>query len=110
MYSIGDLVDKLIIENIKIFSIRDKLHEKGLSDKEVVELNEKRLYKPKYADFNAFIDKEFTFNHSQAWKFIKVAKRFPLESDNPLCGLGISKLYELTYIKNEDGGNVLLLL
>ena len=34
MYSIGDLVDKLVIENIKIFNIRQKLREKDLSDAE----------------------------------------------------------------------------
>jgi hypothetical protein len=43
MYSIGDLVDKLVIENIKLFSIRDKLHGKNLNDKEYVELNEKMM-------------------------------------------------------------------
>ena len=34
MYSIGDLVDKLVIENIKIFNIRQKLHDKNLNDQE----------------------------------------------------------------------------
>ena len=43
MYSIGDLVDKLIIENIKIFSLRDKLHSEELSDEEHVELNNKMM-------------------------------------------------------------------
>ena len=43
MYSIGDLIDKLVIENIKIFSIRDKLHEGELSDKEYVEMNNKMM-------------------------------------------------------------------
>ena len=43
MYSIGDMVDKLIIENIKIFSLRDKLHSENLSDKEHVELNNKMM-------------------------------------------------------------------
>jgi hypothetical protein len=37
MLSIGDLVDKLIIENIKIFTIREKIHS-GLSDEEHVNL------------------------------------------------------------------------
>jgi len=39
MYSIGDLVDKLVIENIKIFNIREKLHNEDLSDEEKVNLN-----------------------------------------------------------------------
>ena len=43
MYSIGDLVDKLVIENIKIFNIRQKLREKDLSDEEYVELNNKMI-------------------------------------------------------------------
>ena len=43
MYSVGDLVDKLVIENIKIFSIRDKLHGEKLSDKEYVDLNDKMM-------------------------------------------------------------------
>jgi len=43
MYSIGDLVDKLVIENIKIFSIRDRLHEENLADKEYVLLNNKMM-------------------------------------------------------------------
>jgi hypothetical protein len=41
MYSIGDLVDKLVIENLKIFTVRDLLHSEELSDKEYVELNNK---------------------------------------------------------------------
>ena len=43
MYSIGDMVDKLVIENIKIFSIREKLHNNNLSDKEYVDLNNKMM-------------------------------------------------------------------
>mgnify|MGYP003661799351 CR=1 FL=1 len=43
MYSIGDMVDKLVIENIKIFSLRDKLNNESLSDKEHVELNNKMM-------------------------------------------------------------------
>ena len=39
MHSIGDLIDKLIIENIKIFTLRDKLHAGGLSDDQYVHLN-----------------------------------------------------------------------
>jgi hypothetical protein len=37
MLSIGDLVDKLIIENIKIFTLREKIHN-DLSDEEHVKL------------------------------------------------------------------------
>jgi hypothetical protein len=41
LYSIGDMVDKLVIENLKIFSIREELHKDNLSDKEYVTLNNK---------------------------------------------------------------------
>lgn len=39
MLSIGDLVDKLVIENIKIFSLREKIHNSE-SDEEIVKLTE----------------------------------------------------------------------
>jgi len=42
LLSIGDIADKLIIENIKIFSLRDTLHE-NISDDEKVKLNEKMM-------------------------------------------------------------------
>ena len=32
MNSIGDLIDKLVIENIKIFTVREKLHNKDISE------------------------------------------------------------------------------
>jgi hypothetical protein len=38
MNSIGDLIDKLVIENIKIFTLREKLHSEGISDEEYVTL------------------------------------------------------------------------
>jgi|TARA_Y100000310_G_scaffold336228_1_gene420213 hypothetical protein len=43
MYSIGDMIDKLVIENIKIFSIREKLHNDKLTDEEYVQLNNKMM-------------------------------------------------------------------
>lgn len=43
MLSIGDLIDKLIIENVKIFTLREKLHTEGLSDEEYVKLNDKMM-------------------------------------------------------------------
>ena len=43
MYSIGDLVDKLVIENIKIFNLREKIHEPDLSDETAVNLNNKMI-------------------------------------------------------------------
>ena len=38
MLSIGDLIDKLVIEDSKIFTIREKLHE-DISDEQKVQLN-----------------------------------------------------------------------
>lgn len=39
MYSIGDLIDKLVIENIKLFNIREKLHTESLNDEEYAKLH-----------------------------------------------------------------------
>ena len=41
MYSIGELVDKLSVENLKIFRVREQLHSDNLSDEEYVSLNNK---------------------------------------------------------------------
>lgn len=43
MLSIGDMADKLIIEDIKIFSIREKLHTGVLTDSERARLNENMI-------------------------------------------------------------------
>lgn len=40
MLSIGDIVDKLCIESIKIFNIREKLHDPKTSDEEKISLTE----------------------------------------------------------------------
>jgi hypothetical protein len=37
MYSIGELIDKLVIENIKIFKLRETLHQKDINNKEFVD-------------------------------------------------------------------------
>lgn len=42
LYSIAELIDKLIIENIKIFSSREKIHDKTVSDEEFV-TNENKM-------------------------------------------------------------------
>ena len=42
MYSIAELVDKLIIENIKIFRLRESLHTNKLIDEDFV-LNENKM-------------------------------------------------------------------
>jgi hypothetical protein len=43
MYSIGDIVDKLVIENIKIFNIRERLHFEKLDDETYADLNNKMM-------------------------------------------------------------------
>ena len=42
MYSIGEFIDKLIIENIKIFNLREKIHDDTISDGEYIE-NENKM-------------------------------------------------------------------
>lgn len=41
MLSIGDIIDKLVIENIKLFTLREKLHTEKLSDDEYANLYDK---------------------------------------------------------------------
>jgi regulatory protein YycI of two-component signal transduction system YycFG len=41
MLSIGDLIDKLIIENVKLFTLREKLHGEKLTDEEYAQLYDK---------------------------------------------------------------------
>lgn len=43
MLSVGDLIDKLVIENIKIFTLREKLHDSNISEEEYVRLNDKMI-------------------------------------------------------------------
>lgn len=43
MLSIGDLIDKLVIENIKIFTLREKLHDKNISEEDYIQLNDKMI-------------------------------------------------------------------
>jgi hypothetical protein len=40
MLSIGDFVDKLCIESIKIFNIREKIHDPNTPDEEKISLTE----------------------------------------------------------------------
>jgi hypothetical protein len=42
LYSIAELIDKLIIENIKIFTSREKIHDKSVTDDEYV-ANENKM-------------------------------------------------------------------
>ena len=61
------------------------------------------LYKQKYANFEVFIQDNFSFTPQQAYKFIRVAERFPgLSADTVTAKLGIEKLYALTYIEDQE--------
>ena len=42
LYSIAELIDKLIIENIKIFTSREKIHSTDITDEEFVS-NENKM-------------------------------------------------------------------
>jgi len=42
LMSVGEMIDKLIIENIKIFSTREKLHDTAVDDSEYV-INENKM-------------------------------------------------------------------
>lgn len=44
LYSIGELIDKLVIENIKIFRLREQLHTSILNEKEYTEINNKMMH------------------------------------------------------------------
>lgn len=41
MYSVGELIDKLIIENMKIFQLRNMIHSKDVDDDVYVESENK---------------------------------------------------------------------
>jgi hypothetical protein len=43
LYSVGELIDKLIIENIKIFKIRERLHNETMTPSEYVQNNNKMI-------------------------------------------------------------------
>ena len=43
MLSIGDLIDKLIIENVKLFTLRERLHKEQLKDEEYAKVYDKIL-------------------------------------------------------------------
>jgi hypothetical protein len=59
MYSIGDIIDKLIIENIKIYELRKRLHTKGISDRQYVEFSNKmNVLNKNRAVILSFLDKK----------------------------------------------------
>lgn len=43
MLSIGDLIDRLVVENMKIFSLRENLHKGDLNDEDHTKINDKMM-------------------------------------------------------------------
>lgn len=41
MLSIADLIDRLVVENIKVFNFREKIHSPDITDEEYVEAENK---------------------------------------------------------------------
>tara|TARA_Y100000593_G_scaffold95015_1_gene198285 strand:- start:31097 stop:31360 length:264 start_codon:yes stop_codon:yes gene_type:complete len=85
MYSIADFIDKLVIENIKIFSIRDKLHEEGLTDNEYVELNEKMMVlNENRGIISKFLDEkiENVVNGNEKNVILKTIKTYGMDNKN----------------------------
>lgn len=72
----------------------------------LLEAQEKAVYKANYATFDAYVDSEFTFSSRQAYKFMKVASEFALDSGTEVASvtskLGIEALYQLTYVPPSD--------
>ena len=61
LYSIAELIDKLIIENIKIFTSREKIHNKSISDEEYVQNeNKMNLLKENRGIIIRFLDEKIT--------------------------------------------------
>ena len=84
MYSIGDMVDKLVVENLKIFSIREKLHQENLSDKEYVELNNKmNLLNQNRSTLANLLDEkvEKVVNKKEKNVLLKIVKTYNVEQD-----------------------------
>ena len=84
MYSIGDMVDKLVIENLKIFSIREELHKDNLSDKEYVTLNNKMniLNQNRSTLANLLDEKvEKVVNKKEKNVLLKIVKTYNVEED-----------------------------
>lgn len=80
LYSIGDLIDKLIIENIKIFNIRQDMHTKSdLSDSSYVSLeNNMNILNSNRSTIIKFLDDKISkvISNQEQNKFIKDIKTY----------------------------------
>ena len=78
------MVDRLVVENLKIFSIREKLHEENLSDKEYVELNNKmNLLNQNRSTLANLLDEkvERVVNKKEKNVLLKIVKTYNVEED-----------------------------
>ena len=78
------MVDKLVIENLKIFSIREELHKDNLSDKEYVTLNNKMniLNQNRSTLANLLDEKiEKVVNKKEKNVLLKIVKTYNVEED-----------------------------
>jgi len=78
------MVDKLVVENLKIFSIREKLHQENLSDKEYVELNNKmNLLNQNRSTLANLLDEkvEKVVNKKEKNVLLKIVKTYNVEQD-----------------------------
>lgn len=79
LYSIADLIDKLIIENIKIFNIRERLNSSELSNKDFVSLeNKMNILNSNRAIIISFLDEKLTgvILHGEQNKFMRDIKTY----------------------------------
>lgn len=84
MYSIGDLIDKLMIENLKIFTLREKLHDESLSDEEYVKINNQmNILNQNRSTISQFLDEKVdkVVSGKEKNALIKNIKTYNVEND-----------------------------
>lgn len=84
MYSIGDLIDKLMIENLKIFNLRKKLHEEVLSDEEYIKINNQmNILNKNRSTLSIILDEkvERVVSGKEKNVLLKIIKTYDVEDD-----------------------------
>ncbi|GAG00453.1 unnamed protein product, partial [marine sediment metagenome] len=68
----------------------------------LIEIRDKELFKESHNSFTQYlISGDFQFNRDMAYKLMDVYKEFG-EDNEKIDGLGITKLVELTYVKDKE--------
>lgn len=68
----------------------------------LIEIRDKEFFKESYDSFTQYlISADFQFNRDMAYKLMDVYKEFG-EDNKKIGGLGITKLVELTYVKDKE--------